>query len=108
MHFKKTFCQLHHQEVVAALFQEESSSEIESPSSEIESPSSEIESPSSEIESPSSEIESPSSEIESPPRNKGDIIGFSDTEDSDESININPNVKFLPATEEGLQRRFHG
>ena len=41
------------------------------------------------------------------PRTKGDIIGFSDPEDSDESIDVNPNVKFLPATEEGLRRCFH-
>ena len=47
--------------------------------------------------------------VVSTPRTKGDIIGFSDPE-SDESIDvtdIQPNVNFLPATEEGLQRRFH-
>ena len=40
---------------------------------------------------------------ESPPRTKGDIIGFNDTEDSesDESIDIYPNVKLLPATVDG-------
>ena len=39
---------------------------------------------------------------ESPPRTKGDIIRFSDTEDfeSDEPIDINPNVKLLPITVE--------
>ena len=36
--------------------------------------------------------EEPSSEIYSPPRTKGNIIGYN--EDSDESIDINPNVKF--------------
>ena len=46
------------------------------------------------------------------PRTKGDIIEFSDTEESesDESINvtdIKPNVKSLPTTVEGLRRRFH-
>ena len=46
----------------------------------------------------------------SKPRTKGDIIAFSnsDTETGDESVesvditDINPNVKFLPATVEGL------
>ena len=51
-----------------------------------------------------------------PPGTKGDIIGFSDTEDTDdestddESIDvtdIQPNVKFLPAKVEGLRKRFH-
>ena len=54
--------------------------------------------------------EVPASEIEeSPPRNKGDIIKFNDTEDSesDESININSNVKSLPAAVERLRRRFY-
>ena len=51
--------------------------------------------------------EEPASEIESPPRTKGDIIGYSEDSESDESIDINPNVKFLPATVEGLRKRFH-
>ena len=51
--------------------------------------------------------EGPSSEIESPPRTKGDIIGYSEDSESDESIDINANVKFLPATVEGLRKRFH-
>ena len=51
--------------------------------------------------------EEPSSEIESPSRTKGDIIGYSEDSESDESIDINPNVKFLPATVEGLRKRFH-
>ena len=46
-----------------------------------------------------------------PPRTKGDIIGFGDTEDTDdESIDvtdIQSNVKFLPATVEELRKRFH-
>ena len=33
------------------------------------------------------------SEIESPPRTKGDITGYSEDSESDESIDINPNVK---------------
>ena len=44
---------------------------------------------------------------ESTRRAKGDIIGFSDPEDSesdDESIDV---TKFLPATVEGLRERFH-
>ena len=51
--------------------------------------------------------------VESTPRTKGDIIRFSDTEDSesgDESIDvtdIQQNVNFLPATVEGLRKRFH-
>ena len=62
--------------------------------------------------------------VKSKPRTKGDIIGFSDGErseeessddadesstDSDESIdisNIKPKVKFLPASIEGLCKRF--
>ena len=50
---------------------------------------------------------------ESTRRPKGDIIGFSDPEDSesdDESIavtDIQTNVKFLPATVEGLREHFH-
>ena len=51
--------------------------------------------------------EEPSSKIESPPRTKGDIIGYSEDSESDESIDINPKVKFLPATVEGLRKRFH-
>ena len=50
--------------------------------------------------------EEPPSEIESPPRTKGDI-GYSEDSDSNEYIDINPNVKFLPATVEGLRKRFH-
>ena len=43
------------------------------------------------------------------PRTKGDIIGFSDasSESDDESIDIQPNVNFLPATVEGLRKLFH-
>ena len=54
--------------------------------------------------------------VKSKPRTKGDIVGFSDTDDendsssdSNESINISdikPKVKFLPATIEGLCERF--
>ena len=50
---------------------------------------------------------------ESTRRTKGDIIGFSDSEDSesdDESIDITDiqtNVKYLPATVEGLRKGFH-
>ena len=60
--------------------------------------------------------EEPSSEVEeSHPRTKGDSIGFSDGEDdeysdTDESIDITdikPNVKFLPATVDGLAGRFN-
>ena len=51
--------------------------------------------------------EEPSFEIESPPRTKGDIIGYSEDSESDESIDINPKVTFLPATVEGLRKRFH-
>ena len=50
--------------------------------------------------------------MESTSRTKGDTIEYNEPEDSesDESIDvtdIRPNVKFLPATEEGLRRRFH-
>ena len=50
---------------------------------------------------------------ESTRRTKGDIIGFSDPEDSesdDKSIDvtdIQPNVKFLPATVERVRKRFY-
>ena len=48
---------------------------------------------------------------ESSPRTEGNIIGFSDEiSDSDESVDITyikSNVKFLPATVEGLRKRFH-
>ena len=50
---------------------------------------------------------------ESTRKTKGDITGFSDPEDSesdDESIDvtdIQPNLNFLPATVEGLRKRFH-
>ena len=51
--------------------------------------------------------EEPSSETESPQRTKGDIIGYSEDSEYDESIVINTNVKFLPATVQGLRKRFH-
>ena len=47
---------------------------------------------------------------ESTPRTKEDIIGFSDPEDSEsdaESIDVQPNMKLLPATLEGLLKHFH-
>ena len=50
--------------------------------------------------------------VDSKPRRKEDIIGFNDVEqsDTDESIDIidiKSNVKFLPATVEGLAERFN-
>ena len=51
--------------------------------------------------------------MKSTPRTKGDIIEFSDTEDfesDDESFNvidIHPSVNVLPASVEGLRKRFH-
>ena len=49
------------------------------------------------------------SEEQAVSRTKGDIIGFSDvsSQSDDEYIDIQPNVKFLPATVEGLRERFH-
>ena len=48
--------------------------------------------------------------MDSTPRTKEDIIGFSDPEDSEsdaESIDVQPNMKLLPATLEGLLKHFH-
>ena len=73
----------------------------------------------SELPTPPSEVvaaifqEEPSFEVEeSPPRTKGDITGFSDGEDDehsdiDESIdNSSDEIEFLPATVDGLGKRF--